>query len=44
MIEFKDIKSAMKYLNNSEKELTIRGMKIYSTETNELVGIINIKK
>lgn len=44
MIEFEDIKSAMRYINNSERDLTVRKTKIYDTKTNELIAIIKIKK
>ena len=33
MIEFEDIKSAMRYINNSERDLTVRKTKIYDTKT-----------
>ena len=44
MIEFEDIKSAMRYLNNSERDLTVRNTKIYDTHTNKLIAIIKLEK
>lgn len=44
MIEFEDIKSAMRYLNNSERDLTVRNTKIYDTNTNELIAIVKLNK
>ena len=44
MLEFEDIKSAMRYLNNSERDLIVRNTKIYDTHTNELIAIIKLEK
>ena len=43
MIEFMSIKDAMRFINKSETELTIRKNNIYNTQTNELVATVKFK-
>lgn len=43
MIEFMSIKDAMRFINKSDTELTIRKNNIYNTQTNELVATVKFK-
>lgn len=43
MIEFNDIKSAMRFINNADQELVARYNKLYNKD-GELVAIVNIPK
>ena len=42
MIIFNDIKSAMRFINNSNQDLIIRKNIIYN-HNNEQIGIVNLK-
>lgn len=44
MIEFDNIKEAMKFINKADFELTIRKNKLIKSSTNEEIGVINFKK
>lgn len=41
---FKGIKNACKYLNNAEREVSIRKTQFYDTVTNELIAEVNLKQ